>query len=586
MAVSPDLSPRTRATHLTRLGAERFDLLVVGGGISGAGIAAEAASRGLSVALVDRADFASGTSSKSSKLLHGGLRYLEQFHVHLVREALRERNSLLREAPHVASELPFLYAVESGRGFRLLEVQVGLSLYDALSLLGGGQRRWWHRRLDPAAAGREVPALEGADLEGALLYVDGLTDDARLVADVVKTAVRSGAVVANYCAVQGFVKDARGRAVAAVALDTLAGRTVQIHATRIVNAAGPWVDAVNLLDDPGCSRRLLPTKGVHVIVPAFTRGKALVLKSLPHADGRRRWLFVIPWGERAVIGTTDTAYSGKDRDDRYLDEETEVTPAEVDYLLGSVNATCPGSELRPADVISAFGGYRPLLAPAGKAFESDISREHEIFETPSGVLCVAGGKLTTYRAMARHAVDRAVRLLRQDGIRRPARASRAPVPLGGSEGGMSLASFTTGQIQNLTEPDAGWTRRLIATYGTAYADVRRLAADREDLAREIAGLSPEVARTRAEVVFAVRHEMAMSVADVMARRTRLQLLDTQLGLDAVEEVADLVSREMASALEWDEERRRRWADAELEAYQAQVDRMMAFRSAQSPARPS
>ncbi len=586
MAVSPDLSPRVRATHLTRLGAERFDLLVVGGGISGAGIAAEAASRGLSVALVERADFAAGTSSKSSKLLHGGLRYLEQFHLHLVREALRERNSLLREAPHLASELPFLYAVESGRGFRLLEVQAGLSLYDSLSLLGGGPRRWWHRRLDPAAAEREVPALAGADIGGALLYFDGLTDDARLVVDVVKAAARAGAVVANYCAVQGFVKDARGRAVAAVAFDALEGRTIQIHATRIVNAAGPWVDAINLLDDPGYSRRLLPTKGVHVIVPAFTKGKALVLKSLPHADGRRRWLFVIPWGERAIIGTTDTAHPGTDRGDRYLDEETEVTPAEVDYLLGSVNATCPGSGLRPADIISAFGGYRPLLAPAGKAFESDISREHDIFETPSGVLCVAGGKLTTYRLMARQAVNRAVRLLRQDGVRRLARAGRAPVPLGGTEGGMSLAAFTEDQLRGLSEAEARWTRRLIATYGTAYADVRRLATDREGLAREIAGLSPEGTRTRAEVVFAVRHEMAMSVADVMARRTRLQLLDTHLGLDAVEEVADLVSRELAGALEWDEERRKRWTAAELEAYQAQVDRMLAFRTAQSSARSS
>lgn len=577
MPLTPDLSPKVRAANVARLASERFDLLVVGGGISGAGIAAEAASRGLSVALVERGDFASGTSSKSSKLLHGGLRYLEQYRFHLVSEALGERNRLLREAPHVARELPFVYPIEHGRGPKMAQARLGLSVYDALSLLHGGKPQWHHRQLDPRKVERDEPCLAGADLLGAIRYLDGLTDDARLVIDVIKTAARLGAVVVNHCEVQAFVRDSGGRAVAALALDAIDQKVCEIRAARILNAAGPWVDAVNLLDDPRQPRKLLPTKGVHAIVPAFTRGEALAIKSLPHADGRRRWMFVIPWGDRSMIGTTDTAHPGFDKGDRYLDEDTEATAAEIEYLLQSVNAACPGVELKPSDVISAFGGYRPLIAPQGQAFESDISREHEIFETPSGILCLAGGKLTTYRVMARQVVDSAIRLLRRDGIRRGLKAGREPIPLGGSPQARQALALASDQAGRLPDREAEVIRRLIATYGLAYEDVYRLALAREDLSRELGGLCGLASRTRAEVAFAVRHEMALSVSDVLARRTRIQLLDDQAGLGAVEEVADLVSREIASSLEWEEDRRRAWAAREVERYEGQVRRMRAFR---------
>ncbi|MBU6430214.1 MAG: FAD-dependent oxidoreductase, partial [Cyanobacteria bacterium REEB65] len=215
MISRPDLSPRARAANLLAMGAELYDVLVVGGGISGAGIALEAASRGLKVALVERHDFASGTSSKSSKLLHGGLRYLEQYHIGLVAEAIGERNRLLRDLPHLAREQPFLYPIEQGHPYRMLQARMGLTAYDALSLVRGGRRQWLHRSLDPAAAQAEEPILAKASLQGALWYLDGLTNDARLVVDVLKSAVLAGARIANYAPVQGFVRDSGGRASAA-----------------------------------------------------------------------------------------------------------------------------------------------------------------------------------------------------------------------------------------------------------------------------------------------------------------------------------------------------------------------------------
>ncbi|MBM3266124.1 MAG: glycerol-3-phosphate dehydrogenase/oxidase [Candidatus Sericytochromatia bacterium] len=579
MASLPALSPQARQAALLEMGRKHFDLVVIGGGICGAGIAHEAAARGLSVALVERLDFSSGTSSKSSKMLHGGLRYLEQFRFHLVGEALMERNRLFRQVPHLARELPFIYPVESGRRLTLWQARLGITVYETLSSLTGFSASKWHGSLDPDALRAEEPCFEKADLIGALRYVDGLTDDARLVIDVVKAASLLGATVANYCQAEGFSYDRAHRVTGVIARDALGGEPFEIRGHAVVNAAGPWLDAVNRLDRPDAPRKLLPTKGIHVVVPSFTHGHALILKTLPHADGRRRYMFVIPWGERSLIGTTDTANPGTADGDGYLDRDTHATADEVGYLLGSVNAACPGMNLRADDVISAFGGWRPLVAPAHAEFESDISREHEIFETPSGIWCLAGGKLTTYRVMARQLVDRVARSLRAAGCAAGGRVPRARVvPYGGPTRPEELAALVERERAGAAASEARMVGRLAQVYGSGFRPVLDIARAEGRLAGEIGNLSAEVPFWRAQVAFAVRHEGALSVADVLARRLRIQLVDAFSGLGCLAEVADLVGREVGESLGWSRTEAVAWAQREAERYEAEVKLARGFKT--------
>lgn len=578
MVQVPDLSPQARQISLQEMSRTQFDLLVVGGGISGAGIAHDAASRGLKVALVERFDFASGTSSKSSKLLHGGLRYLEQFRFNLVHEALAERNLLFDQVPHLARELPFIYPVQHGRQWAYIQAWLGITAYDFLGLSTGRHRGRWHRALGREAVKAEEPCLANADVVGGLRYIDGVTDDARLVIEVVKGAVMAGARVANYSPVAGFLRDAAGRVNGARVRDIFGQAEYDVHAHLVVNAAGPWLDAVNRLDVPDAPHKLLPTKGVHVVVPAFTRGSALAIKSLPHADGRRRWMFVIPWGERSLIGTTDTANPGRSAGDAYLDEDVHATPEEVAYLLGSVNAACPGLDLRAHDVVAAFAGWRPLVAPAGQAFESDISREHEILETPSGILCLAGGKLTTYRLMARQVVNRAVMVLRRIGaLRGPLRERVSVVPFGGVENADLDDLIELERRQAPSASEARIVAHLARVYGGGFRPVLEMAKGESRLSGEIGHLATETPQWRVQVAFAVRHEAALSVADVLARRTRIQLTDAFQGLGCLAEVAELTAREIGDSLGWDREAARRWAEQEAAAYEADVKRSRAFR---------
>lgn len=580
MVQVPDLSPKARQITLQEMSRTRFDLLVVGGGISGAGIAHDAAARGLKVAVVERLDFASGTSSKSSKLLHGGLRYLEQFNFNLVHEALSERNLLFDQVPHLARELPFIYPVERGHRVAYMQAWLGITAYDFLGVSTGRHRGRWHRAMGAAAVREYEPCLSRADLVGGLRYIDGVTDDSRLVIEVVKAAAQAGAKVANYCPVIGFLRDGAGRVQGARVRDDFAGGEYDVHAHLVVNAAGPWLDAVNRLDVPDAPRRLLPTKGVHVIVPAFTKGTAMAIKSLPHADGRRRWMFVIPWGDRSLIGTTDTANPGRGAGDAYLDEDDSATPEEVAYLLGSVNAFCPGLDLRPHDVVSAFAGWRPLVAPRGQAFESDISREHEILETTSGILCLAGGKLTTYRVMARQVVDRAVGLLARSGVDVGALLKKPRVvPFGGDEG-RDLAGMIDAERKDApSATEARLVAHLARVYGGGFKPVLEIAKGESRLSGEIGNLAAETPHWRVQVAFAVRHEAALSVSDVLSRRMRIQLTDGFQGMGCVAEVAELMAREIADSLGWDRDTARRWADRQAGAYEADVRRSRAFREA-------
>jgi glycerol-3-phosphate dehydrogenase len=378
------LSPRRKS--LQRFGDETFDVLVVGGGIVGAGVARDAAQRGLSVALVDRHDFAFGTSSRSSRLLHGGLRYLEQGHIGLVREASREKKILATIAPNLGEPLGFVFPAYRRNGRPLWQLTLGVKLYD---LLCGGRNFGPSRRLTQAETLRTLPGLENEGLLGAVRYYDALTNDARLVIDTLRSASRYGAAVANYVR---FVSARRGTNVWHCGLrDETSGRDRAVNARTIVNATGPWAQQI---EHSAVQLRL--SKGIHLVVDA---ARLAVSSPLVLAEANRI-LFVIPWGRRVIIGTTDTDYHGRP-------EDVAVDARDIEYVLKAVNTAFPALRLAERDIISSWAGVRPLIAdPDGTP--SDISRAHEIRSPEPGWWDVAGGKLTTYRLMAEQTVDRIV----------------------------------------------------------------------------------------------------------------------------------------------------------------------------------
>ncbi|MNK71725.1 Aerobic glycerol-3-phosphate dehydrogenase [compost metagenome] len=564
-------SALSRQTTLERLGKESWDLLVIGGGITGAGIALEAALRGFKVALVERNDFASGTSSKSSKLLHGGLRYLEHMEFKLVREALTQRNKLFKHAPHLAKEIPFLFPIYRENGDSLGVMDVGLWLYDSFSSLSDFHRSRLHRRIKPQDARVQVPELREEGLKGALAYVDGLTEDARMVVETMKTAVRWGAAIANYTEVTSFQHGPDGKVSRVLVTDCLSGMEVAVHARRVINATGPWVDRINRMDDPSSAPKLKPTKGIHIVTRQVT-DRALVIKSRPE-DGKRRWMFVIPYYGRSIIGTTDTARPDA-QDDRYLDDDVYATPEEIRYVLEATNDAIPGANLTEADIIATFGGWRPLIAPPEDTSESDISREHEIFETPSGIIAIAGGKYTTFRSMAKQVVDFAAKTMREEGwIPDTKRRHSDDLPLEGGDLPVdSFEAYVDYSVRQHPNVEPSLITRLVERYGTNYRQVLALIESDRGLDREVSGLSPEVPLLRAEIAYMVRFEQAMALSDVMMRRTRLNLLDADQGLRAAEEIALTMSQTLQSLIGWDEAYRQLWANREIEAYRQEVRR--------------
>jgi len=525
-----------RRDALAALGREALDVLVVGGGINGAGIARDAAMRGLRVALVERGDLASGTSSRSSKLIHGGLRYLEQGDVRLVLEAVRERERLQRLAPHLVRPQEFVFPLYRGGPLGPLKLAAGLWAYD---LLAGFWNVRWHRMLSPKAVAEAEPALLRDGLCGAGQYWDCRTDDARLVLETALSAAAEGALIVSYAEVAGFVKE-DGRIVGARVVDRLGRGEVVARARVVVNAAGPWVDRVVALDAPETPPRLRLTKGVHVVVPHERVGNraAVVLSAV--AD--RRVMFVIPWGAHTLVGTTDTDHPGGP------DVPPVVEPSDVAYLLDTVNHHFPAARLAPADVVSAFAGLRPLVAPRGKATMSPsaVSREEEVFSSASGLISIAGGKLTTYRLVAKAVVDRAVDALRAAGDRRPfprSRTGEVPLP-GGAAPEAALAAAALSRDGHGVAPAV--IDHLAGRYGSRLDEVLGLVARDQRLGEPIVAGLPD---PRAEVVEAVEREWAFTLEDVMRRRTQLALRDATAGAAAAEDVAAL----MARPLGWDEE---------------------------------
>jgi glycerol-3-phosphate dehydrogenase len=522
-----------RTTALQRLGDERFDLLVVGGGITGAGVALDATTRGLRTALVERDDFASGTSSKSSKLVHGGLRYLEQREFHLVYEALYERQRALENAPHLVRVLPFLVPILARGGVidRRLARVLGsaLWLYDLTGGLRIGRR---HHRIPVDAALAHMPTLARDRLAGAYVYYDAQADDARLTLTIARTAAVHGAAVANYAAVQGIEKDGDHVVGARVEAD---GREIVVRARAIVNAAGVWADDVRALDEGSHPASIRPAKGIHVTVP-WSKVRNDIAAIVPVA-GDHRSVFVVPWGDTTYIGTTDTDYDGPLAD-------PPCTAADVDYLLAAVNGVTD-EKLTDADVVGTWAGLRPLLRQGHGTRTADLSRRHSVRTSASGVITVTGGKLTTYRRMAADAVDAALGVLGERS--RPSRTKH--LRLFGGEGlDPPVAALEPSEHEHLT-----------GRFGTDADVVLGLVADDPDLG---AALVPELPYLRAEARYAVRYEMARTLDDVLSRRTRARLLARDASAAAAADVADI----LAVDLGWSPAER----DAQVAAYRASV----------------
>lgn len=545
---------RTRA--LAALSAEPVDLLVIGGGITGAGIARDAALRGIRAALVDKMDFAAGTSSRSSRLIHGGLRYLEQREWGLVLEAAHERAVLRTIAPHLVRPLEFLFPVYRGGRIAPLTLRAGMWLYDWLGGRGAHRHRWLRRK----AVAQLEPRLRSRGIKGAALYYDAQADDARLVLATLRSATAAGARAISYTMVTALTK-ADGTVRGAVIRDMLdpQRREYTVAAAVVVNATGPWVDAVRQLDDPGAAPLLHPTKGTHVLVRRERLGHTHAVTFLSPVDGRV--MFVLPAGDLSYIGTTDTEERGDPGDAR-------ASGADAVYLLRSANAIFPDARLSPRDILATWSGVRPLLAPAGSDGPdglppSRISREHRILEAPSGLVTIAGGKLTTYRIMSREVVDHvARRLKRMDGRRiasRP-RTDRLPLP-GGEAADLNVVAANL-RVRGIADWHAA---HLVRLYGSEAAAIASLVERDRALGNPIAPGRPEL---WAEVVHAVEREMAVRLSDVMIRRLHLFYDDADQGRG----VAPHIAARMARLLGWDERRQA----AEIEDYEREIARGRAF----------
>ena len=533
-----------RDKALQALAGNEFDVVVIGGGITGAGVALDASTRGYSVALLERADYASGTSSRSSKLVHGGLRYLQNFDLGLVREALLERQLMVALAPHLVRPLPLVVpAFDGARPDRLMGV--GLNLYDVMSVERGrrrgrrvegpGAERSWSPERHRMISGEEVlellPALGAREPTGGYLFYDCQTDDVRLVLTVLGEAERFGTVCANRVAAVGLL-EGDGRACGVRAADLEGGGEFEVRAANVVNATGVWADELRPqeLHDEAELPRIRPSRGTHITLSQSDLplvGGAIV----PAGEGRS--IFALPWLGRTLVGTTDNDYEG---------DLEHVQPAaqDIDYLLEAVNSFF-ATALRPEDLTGAYAGVRPLISSGDPKKSVDISRKAELYETSSGMITITGGKLTTWRRMAKLTVDR---LVERDAREAPCRTQEIPL-------GQAVAVGELERVEGVPEESYA---ALAARYGYAAHDVLALAAERGELAQPILPGLPDLL---AEVALAARCEQARSVGDVLLRRTRLGLLAAhELSGGAVDGPVDRVANVLAGELGWGAQRTR------------------------------
>ena len=535
-----------------------YDILIVGGGIVGAGAARDAALRGLNVALVEQRDLGYGTSSRSSKLVHGGLRYLQQGEFSLVFEAVSERRILLEIAPHLVHPLGFLFPVYQGSKLGPFTLNIGMWLYDGLSLFRSPKI---HRNLKAHEVAEEEPNLSEEGLRGAQLYYDCSTDDARLTLETALDAQAHGADLHTWTRVTSFIRDENGRIAGVRTEAAHGGAEGELRAHAVINATGPWCDAVRT----GTTKLLRLTKGVHIVVPRERLPLHHAVVCAHPTD--KRVMFAIPWGDRTYVGTTDTDYEG-------APEDVACSEADATYLLACMAHYFPNAGLGPADILATWAGLRPLINEEGSA--SNVSREHAILMDADGLVTIAGGKLTTFRKMAAEVVDRAVSLLRLTGaLSKPLREAQTDrLPLPGAVGWPEDDDATRVEVlvKEVAPVNDATAASLVATYGSRAVDVARLIAADPALGAEISPGRPE---RLAQVDFGVDREIARTVADVLMRRTQLYYRAADQGLSAAPVVAD----RMQAKLGWSDERR----NHEVAAYEAEVARSRAWRGGPAPA---
>ena len=530
------LGPEERRAALARLEDETFDVVVIGGGVVGCGCALDAATRGLSVALVEKRDFAAGTSSRSSKLIHGGLRYLEQGELGLVREALRERSLLLNVlAPHLVQPVPFL--VPLTERWQHAYVGAGMVLYDSL---GGHEGLPRHRHLTRRGALRIAPALKRDALVGAIQYHDAQVDDARHTVTVARTAARFGAAVVSNATATGFLRE--GERVTGVRVrDEVSGGEVSVRAREVVNATGVWTDDVQHLAGERGKFQVRASKGIHLVVPRdrMQLDTGLILRTETSV------LFVIPWGRHWIVGTTDTDWN--------LDQTHPAASAtDIGYLLEQVNRVL-AQPLTREDVEGVYAGLRPLLTGESEQ-TSRLSREHTVAVPVPGLVAVAGGKYTTYRVMARDAIDAVAR-----GLDRAVPPSvTATIELHGASGFRALWNRRE-RLADASGLHVARIEHLLRRFGAAIDDLVELVRERPELGRPLPGADDYLA---VEVVYAASHEAALHLDDVLTRRTRISIETWDRGVEAAEPAARL----MGAVLGWDEARIAR----EVDVYHARV----------------
>jgi glycerol-3-phosphate dehydrogenase len=538
-----------RSDALRRLESTDFDVVVIGGGITGVGCALDAASRGFRVALIERDDFASGTSSKSSKLVHGGIRYLQQGDIRLVYEALAERQILRRNAPHLVKVLPFLIPIFSTKGVvnRKLARAMGTAMW-MYDLTGGLRIGKMHKRVSKKQALEWFPTLPADKLMPSYLYYDAEADDARLVVTVARTAaLRFDATLVNRTEVVDLQKDPNGN-VNGVSVKA-DGRTFTISTKAVVNAAGVWSDDVRALDEAEHPRSIRPAKGVHITVP-WSKVRNTVAAVIP-VPGDKRSVFVVPWGQFTFVGTTDTDYTGP-IDDPQCNEN------DVEYLLRALNGSITET-VTTDDILGTWAGLRPLVAdPEASGRTADLSRRHKVRRSASGVVTITGGKLTTYREMAADTIDEVLsEVLDSDRITRFRRRSKTKhIKIHGANGYEELID----SADTISPLGGDQVRRLADRYGSDATTVLAIAESDPSLAEP---LVPGLPYLRAEAIFAVRYEMATTVDDILSRRTRARLETRDASADAAAAVAVLLAPELG----WDEaEQTRQVAD-----YRARID---------------
>ena len=545
----------TRAATLATLAAEPFDMLIVGGGITGAGVAREATLAGFRTALVERDDFAAGTSSRSSRLVHGGVRYLEHGHIGLVFESSRERRLLLQLAPHLVRPLAFTWPVYRGARVPLWKMRAGLALYDALSLF----RNERHRALDRAGVLAAEPALAPDGMVGGARYWDAATDDTRLTLASALAARDAGASVANHLTIIAgtHATDATKRLTGVVVKDGLTGATFPIQARVIINATGPWSDATAALTGSPQGSQLFGSAGSHIAVPRSRVGNNDAVTIVSPLDGRV--MFVLPAGVHTIIGTTERpAQSGPD--------DIRATRSEVTYLLQSVNRCFPFAQLTMDDVVSAWCGIRPLAAVrAGEHSANSASREHAITHRADGLVSVTGGKLTTYRAMAADVLSHARNTLPKSGalplLMHDARPSES-TPLPGGDIGSREATITEART---TTHDAAVGERLALAYGSRWRNVWSYVQRDASLGQRLSDALPYLL---AEVAHSVEREMACTLSDVLVRRTHVAFETRDNGRAAARRIAPL----MAALLHWSE----RDTAQQLDQYDRDVARLFSI----------